>query len=133
MAHYTGAVVAALAAAASFVPRPQENAMMTVAERNAYIIANLKRLNPGATNFSHDIGSPTRPVGHASGIVTATQVLRSYRKSHRPTSQYVEPDEVIECPTGRWLESNRTQLTFATSLVPTSNDSTAIGCINLPS
>ncbi len=81
--------------------------MLTAAQRDAWIIANLKRLHPGVTEFSHDIGDPTRPVGHASGIATSTRVLRSYRNTHRPASQYVEPKEVIDCLTGagvkRWV------------------------------
>ena len=51
---------------------------------------------PHVTNFSHDIGLPTRAVGHPSGILTSTQILRSYRKDHRRGSQNVEPQQVIE-------------------------------------
>jgi hypothetical protein len=48
------------------------------------------------TNFSHDIGLPTQAVGHSSGLKTSVGILRSYRKDHRPGSQNVEPQEVID-------------------------------------
>ncbi len=51
---------------------------------------------PHVTNFSHDIGLPTRPVGHGSGLKTSTDIIRSYRKDHRRGSQHVEPQQVIE-------------------------------------
>ena len=51
---------------------------------------------PHVTNFSHDIGLPTRPVGHSSGIITSTSIVRSYRKDHRRASQNVEPQQVID-------------------------------------
>jgi len=69
--------------------------MLTTEQRNKLIIAQLQKLNPGVTNFSHDIGCPTRPVGHSSGIKTSTDILRSYRQDHRPGSQHVEPQQVI--------------------------------------
>jgi hypothetical protein len=70
--------------------------MLPTEERNARIIAALKRKMPHVTNFSHDVGLPTRPVGHPSGIGTATRIVRGYRKLHRPGSQHVEPQEVID-------------------------------------
>jgi len=70
--------------------------MLPIEERNARIIAALKQRMPGVTNFSHDIGLPTRPVGHASGIQTSTSIVRSYRKDHRPRSLFVEPEQVIQ-------------------------------------
>lgn len=70
--------------------------MITTEERNARIIAALQQHMPGVKDFSHDHGSPTRPVGHASAIKTSTQITRSYRKTHRPESQHVEPDQVIQ-------------------------------------
>jgi hypothetical protein len=70
--------------------------MLSTQERNARIIAALKAHNPGVTNFSHDTGLPTKPVGHASGIQTSTQIVRGYRKTHRTGSQNVEPEQVID-------------------------------------
>ena len=70
--------------------------MLTTEERNARIIATLKKHNPNVTNFSHDIGLPTKPVGHRSGIDTSISIIRSYRKDHRPGSHNVEPQEVID-------------------------------------
>ena len=69
---------------------------MDTETRNELIIARLKAFNPGVTNFSHDNGLPTKAVGHASGIATSTAISRSYRKDHRPQSQFVEPQQVIE-------------------------------------
>jgi hypothetical protein len=70
--------------------------LLTTEERNARIIATLKKHNPTVTNFSHDIGLPTKAVGHRSGIDTSISILRSYRKDHRRGSQNVEPQEVID-------------------------------------
>lgn len=70
--------------------------MLSTEERNRRIIAALKRKMPNVTNFSHDIGLPTRPVGHPSGVATSVDIIRSYRKDHRRESQNVEPDQVIE-------------------------------------
>ena len=70
--------------------------MLSTEERNARILATLKQTMPHVTNFSHDIGLPTRPVGHSSGIMTSTSIVRSYRKDHRRGSQNVEPQQVIE-------------------------------------
>lgn len=62
---------------------------------------------PHVKNFSHDIGLPTRPVGHHRGLVTATSIVRSYRKDHRRGSLNVEPDQVIavlhEAGIQRWV------------------------------
>lgn len=70
--------------------------MLSIKERNARINAALKQQMPHVTNFSHDIGLPTRPIGHASGIGTSIAIIRSYRKDHRRASQNVEPQEVID-------------------------------------
>ena len=70
--------------------------MLSTEERNARIIATLKQTMPHVSNFSHDIGLPTKPVGHRSGIMTSTAIIRSYRKDHRRGSQQVEPQEVID-------------------------------------
>ncbi len=70
--------------------------MLSTEERNARIIAALQQKMPGVTNFSHDIGLPTRPVGHGSGIETSTKIVRGYRRLHRPESMNVEPQEVID-------------------------------------
>lgn len=70
--------------------------MLSTEERNARIIAALKEHNPGVTDFSHDHGTPTQPVGYASGVRTAVQIVRSFRKTYRSESQNVEPDQVIE-------------------------------------
>jgi hypothetical protein len=70
--------------------------LLTTEERNARIIAALKQHNPTTTNFSHDVGLPTKAVGHSSGIDTSVSILRSYRKDHRTGSQHVEPQEVID-------------------------------------
>ena len=70
--------------------------MLPLEERNARIIATLKRTMPHVTNFSHDIGLPSKPVWHRSGIGTSTSFIRSYRKDHRRGSLNVEPKEVIE-------------------------------------
>jgi hypothetical protein len=64
--------------------------------RNDLIVARLKAFNPGVTDFSHDNGLPTQAVGHASGLATSTAISRSFRKEHRPQSQFVEPQQVIE-------------------------------------
>lgn len=68
----------------------------TVEQRNELIQAALVRYNPNVKNFSHDCGHPTRPVGHASGLATATSIVKSYRKDHRRQSQNVEPEQVID-------------------------------------
>lgn len=70
--------------------------MLPTEQRNQLIREALAKHNPGVTNFSHDIGSPTRPVGHPSGIGTATSIVRSYRKDHRRGSLNVEPQDVID-------------------------------------
>ena len=70
--------------------------MLTTEERNARIIAALKKHNPNVTNFSHDIGLPRSAVGHRSGIDTSTSIIRNYRKDHRRKSLNVEPQEVID-------------------------------------
>ncbi len=69
---------------------------LTIEQRNQLIRADLEKRYPGVTDFSHDFGSPTRPVGHASGIATSTAIVRSYRKDHRRQSQHVEPQQVID-------------------------------------
>jgi hypothetical protein len=70
--------------------------MLSIEERNARIIATLKQTMPHVSNFSHDIGLPTKPVGHRSGIMTSTSIIRSYRRDHRRGSQHVEPQAVID-------------------------------------
>ncbi len=70
--------------------------LLTVEQRDQLIRETLAKFNPNIKNFSHDIGLPTRPVGHASGIATSTAIIRSYRKDHRRASQYVEPQQVID-------------------------------------
>jgi hypothetical protein len=70
--------------------------MLSSEERNARILATLKQTMPHVTDFSHDVGLPTKPVGHRSGIMTSTAIIRSYRKDHRRESQHVEPQAVIE-------------------------------------
>lgn len=69
---------------------------LPIEERNARIIAALRQKMPGVTNFSHDLGLPTQPVGHASGLETSTRIVRGYRRLHRQESLHVEPTEVIE-------------------------------------
>jgi hypothetical protein len=69
---------------------------MDTQTRNERIVASLKAFNPGVTDFSHDNGLPTKAVGHASGLATSTAISRSYRNDHRPGSQFVEPQQVIE-------------------------------------
>jgi len=70
--------------------------LLSIEERNARIIATLRQTMPHVTNFSHDIGLPSKPVGHRRGIATSASIVRSYRKDHRRGSQNVEPQEVIE-------------------------------------
>jgi hypothetical protein len=70
--------------------------MLSVEQRNQLIREDLAKRYPHGKNFSHDIGSATRAVGHASGIATSTAIVRSYRKDHRRTSQHVEPNQVID-------------------------------------
>ena len=70
--------------------------MLTTEERNARIIAMNQQTMPHVQNFSHDIGLPTTPVGHPSGIRTSTCIIRSYRKDHRRESLHVEPQQVID-------------------------------------
>jgi len=81
--------------------------MLSIEERNARIIAALKERMPHATDFSHDRGLPTKPVGHSSGIGTSVDIIRSYRKDHRRESQNVEPQQVVDVLIGagikRWV------------------------------
>jgi len=81
--------------------------LLTTEERNARIIATLQRTMPHVKDFSHDEGLPSQAVGHASGIVTSTSIVRSYRKDHRRGSLHVEPQEVIdvirEAKIERWV------------------------------
>ena len=70
--------------------------MLPTEERNRRITEALKRKMPHVTNFSHDVGLPTRAVGHPSGMATSIEIIRSYRKDHRRESQNVEPDQVID-------------------------------------
>ena len=70
--------------------------MLSTEERNARIMAVLKQTMPHVTNFSHDIGLPSKPVGHQRGISTSTSIVRGYRKLHRRGSLNVELQEVID-------------------------------------
>ena len=63
--------------------------MLSTEERNARILATLKQTMPHVTNFTHDIGLPTQPVGHSSGIMTST-------------SGEDEMDHVIQAICQRW-------------------------------
>jgi len=70
--------------------------LFTTEERNIRILAALQKQMPHVKNFSHDIGLPTQAVGHAIGLETASRIGRSYRNDHRPGSQHVEPQALIE-------------------------------------
>jgi len=63
--------------------------VLSTEERNARILATLKQTMPHVTNFTHDIGLPTQPVGHSSGIMTST-------------SGEDEMDHVIQAICQRW-------------------------------
>lgn len=80
---------------------------LSTEERNRRILAARAKSRPDITDWSYDHGSPTRPVGHASGIATSRSISRSYRKSHRPGSQFVEPqqviDAIVEAGVTRWV------------------------------
>jgi hypothetical protein len=70
--------------------------MLSTEERNARVVAVLKKTMPSVTNFSFDIGSPTTSVGHSQGINTSLSLVRRYRKDYRRGSLNVEPQQVIE-------------------------------------
>jgi len=70
--------------------------LLTTEERNIRILAALQKKMPHVKNFSHDIGLPTKAVGHSIGLQTASRIGRSYRSDHRPRSQYVEPQPLIQ-------------------------------------
>lgn len=70
--------------------------MLSTEERNIRILEASRNCNPGVTNFSHDIGLPTKPVGHKSGMDTSLGIIRSYCKDHRKGSHHVEPQQVID-------------------------------------
>jgi len=68
---------------------------ITTEERNRRIREQQAKFAPHVKDFCHDHGSPTKPVGHASGIETSRNILRGYRRLHRKESQNVEPEQVI--------------------------------------
>ena len=78
--------------------------ILTTEERNARIIAAQRASRPDITNFSHDIGLPTKAVGYASGLGTATFITTQYRKSHRPMSLNVTCEEVVQVIVGAGVE-----------------------------
>jgi hypothetical protein len=71
-----------------------------IAQRNAKIKAALAKFRPGSENYSYDVGLPTQPVGHASGIATAMFITSEYRRVHRPKSMNVTPEQVIDALVG---------------------------------
>ena len=76
--------------------RRNQNTILTTEQRNELIRETLAKFNPGVKNFSHDVGLPTHPVGHARGIATSSSILRGYRNDHRRGSQHVEPQQLID-------------------------------------
>jgi hypothetical protein len=78
--------------------------MLSSEERTRRILAKRAERWPEITQWSHDIGLPTRAVGHASGIATANEITRGYRFDHRPRSQFVQPQQVIDVLTEAGIE-----------------------------
>ncbi len=77
------------------------------ARRNRLIRAARAKARPDITDWSHDRGAPTRPVGHARGVQTSVDIVRGYRRAHRPRSLHVEPQAVLDTLTKagirRWV------------------------------
>ncbi len=62
---------------------------------------------PGQTDFTYDDPIPGSPMGHASGFRIASNIVHHYRATHRPTSMFITPDElidtIVEAGVDRWV------------------------------
>ncbi|WP_186776080.1 hypothetical protein [Rubripirellula reticaptiva] len=70
--------------------------MLTPQIRSQLIRERMETRYPGQTDFSHDDPIPGSPMGHAAGYRIASDIVRHYRRTHRPESMFITPDELIE-------------------------------------
>ena len=62
---------------------------------------------PGQTDFTYDDPLPGSPMGHAAGFRIASNIVHHYRATHRPTSMFITPDDlidtIVEAGVDRWV------------------------------
>jgi hypothetical protein len=70
--------------------------LLSTEQRNALIRETLLQYNPDVSDFSHDRHDNLIPVGHLSGMATASEITSDFRKQHRPKSMNITSQQVIE-------------------------------------